>query len=161
IDMHKDGAAFRSMTNCFAIAVSLGLQHGVPLEEFVEAFQFVRFEPNGMVQGSPHIKMTTSIIDYIFRELAIAYLGRRDLAQLSPDDRRGDALHKEPEPSAPKAKAAEKPRSGHLRPAKDKNEGNGHGPAPNGAAGAAAKAAVMDKVRLARLKGYEGDPCSE
>ncbi len=157
IDMHKDGAAFRSMTNCFAIAVSLGLQHGVPLEEFVEAFQFVRFEPNGMVQGSPHIKMTTSIIDYIFRELAITYLSRHDLAQVLPEDLRGDALHREPESApAPKAKAAEKPRG--LRPAKDKNEGNGHA-APNGAP--AAKAAVMDKVRLARLKGYEGDPCPE
>ena len=76
IDMHKEGAAFRSMTNCFAIAISLGLQHGVPLEEFVDAFLFTRFEPNGMVQGNPHIKMTTSIIDYIFRELAITYLGR-------------------------------------------------------------------------------------
>jgi ribonucleoside-diphosphate reductase alpha chain len=159
IDMHKDGAAFRSMTNCFAIAVSLGLQHGVPLEEFVEAFQFVRFEPNGMVQGSPHIKMTTSIIDYIFRELAITYLSRHDLAQVLPEDLRGDALHREPESAhAPKAKAAEKPRSNPLRPAKDKNEGNGHA-APNGAP--AAKAAVMDKVRLARLKGYEGDPCPE
>ncbi|MCS7271443.1 MAG: vitamin B12-dependent ribonucleotide reductase, partial [Gemmataceae bacterium] len=60
IDMHKEGAAFRSMTNCFAIAVSLGLQHGVPLEEFVDAFLFTRFEPNGVVQGNPHIKMTTS-----------------------------------------------------------------------------------------------------
>src|SRR5262249_3270411 len=74
IDMHKEGAAFRSMTNCFAIAVSLGLQHGVPLEEFMDAFLFTRFEPNGVVQGNPHIKMATSIIDYIFRELAITYL---------------------------------------------------------------------------------------
>ena len=95
IDMHKEGAAFRSMTNCFAIAVSLGLQHGVPLEEFVDAFLFTRFEPNGMVQGNPHIKMTTSIIDYIFRELAITYLGRHDLAHVAPDDLRGDALHRE------------------------------------------------------------------
>src|SRR5262249_39049038 len=71
VDMHKEGAAFRSMTNCFAIAVSLGLQHGVPLEEFVDAFTFTRFEPNGVVSGNPHIKMATSIIDYIFRELAI------------------------------------------------------------------------------------------
>src|SRR5262249_1448303 len=71
IDMHKEGAAFRSMTNCFAIAISLGLQHGVPLEEFVDAFLFTRFEPNGIVQGNPYIKMSTSIIDYIFRELAI------------------------------------------------------------------------------------------
>src|SRR5205823_6161406 len=75
IDMHKEGAAFRSMTNCFAIAVSLGLQHGVPLEEYVDAFLFTRFEPNGIVQGNPYIKMSTSIIDYIFRELAITYLG--------------------------------------------------------------------------------------
>ena len=93
--MHKEGAAFRSMTNCFAIAVSLGLQHGVPLEEFVDAFLFTRFEPNGVVQGNPHIKMTTSIIDYIFRELAITYLGRHDLAHVLPDDLRGDALHDE------------------------------------------------------------------
>ena len=84
IDMHKEGAAFRSMTNCFAIAVSLGLQHGVPLDEYVDAFLFTRFEPNGVVQGNPHIKMTTSIIDYIFRELAITYLGRHDLAHVDP-----------------------------------------------------------------------------
>jgi ribonucleoside-diphosphate reductase alpha chain len=159
LDMHKEGAAFRSMTNCFAIAVSLGLQHGVPLEEFVEAFQFVRFEPNGMVQGNPHIKMSTSIIDYIFRELAITYLGRHDLAQVSHDDLRGDALHREPDASAAKATPVETPRSGHLRPVPEHAEGNGNGHAPNGTGGA--KAAVLDKVRLARLKGYEGDPCSE
>ena len=82
--MHKEGAAFRSMTNCFAIAVSLGLQHGVPLEEFVDAFLFTRFEPNGVVQGNPHIKMTTSIIDYIFRELAITLPGPHDLANVEP-----------------------------------------------------------------------------
>ena len=93
--MHKEGAAFRSMTNCFAIAVSLGLQHGVPLEEYVDAFLFTRFEPNGMVQGNPHIKMTTSIIDYIFRELAITYLERHDLAQVEVEDLRGDAIHRE------------------------------------------------------------------
>src|SRR5690606_34917917 len=79
VDMHKEGAAFRSMTNCFAIAVSLGLQHGVPLEEFVDAFVFTRFEPNGVVIGNPHIKMATSIIDYVFRELAVTYLDRHDL----------------------------------------------------------------------------------
>ena len=90
--MHKEGAAFRSMTNCFAIAISLGLQHGVPLEEFVDAFIFTRFEPNGMVQGNPHIKMSTSIIDYIFRELAITYLGRTDLAHVEPEDLRPDGV---------------------------------------------------------------------
>ncbi|OVE75437.1 ribonucleoside-diphosphate reductase, adenosylcobalamin-dependent [bacterium F11] len=86
LDMHKEGAAFRSLMNCFAIAVSLGLQHGVPLEEFVDAFVFTRFEPNGMVQGNPRIKMSTSLIDYIFRELAISYLDRQDLAQVKPED---------------------------------------------------------------------------
>ena len=76
IDMHKEGAAFRSMTNCFAIAVSLGLQHGVPLEEYIDAFLFTRFEPNGIVQGNPYIKMSTSIIDYIFPEGTGDYLFR-------------------------------------------------------------------------------------
>src|SRR4029079_10125882 len=92
VDMHKEGAAFRSLMNCFYIAISLGLQHGVPLEEFVEAFIFTRFEPNGMVQGNPQIKMTTSIIDYIFRELAISYLDRQDLAQVKVEDLRSSTL---------------------------------------------------------------------
>jgi ribonucleoside-diphosphate reductase alpha chain len=86
IDMHKEGAAFRSLMNNFAIAISLGLQYGVPLEEYVEAFTFTRFEPAGFVQGNDSIKNATSILDYIFRELAISYLGRHDLAHVSPDD---------------------------------------------------------------------------
>jgi ribonucleoside-diphosphate reductase alpha chain len=93
LDMHKEGAAFRSLMNSFAIAISLGLQHGVPLEEFVEAFIFTRFEPNGMVSGNDSIKMSTSIIDYIFRELAISYLGRNDLAQVNPDELQASAVH--------------------------------------------------------------------
>jgi ribonucleoside-diphosphate reductase alpha chain len=92
IDMHKEGAAFRSLMNCFAIAISLGLQYGVPLEEYVEAFVFTRFEPNGIVTGHPHVKMSTSIIDYIFRELAISYLGRYDLAHVLPDDLAPDSM---------------------------------------------------------------------
>jgi hypothetical protein len=76
IDMHKEGAALRSMMNNFAIAVSLGLQYGVPLEEYVEAFTFTRFEPAGFVQGNQSIKNATSILDYVFRELAVSYLGR-------------------------------------------------------------------------------------
>ncbi len=84
IDMHKEGAAFRSMINCFAIAVSKGLQYGVPLEEFVDTFTFTRFEPQGMVTGHPNIKMATSIIDYVFRVLGLEYLGRTDLVQ-NPD----------------------------------------------------------------------------
>ncbi|MFN0117964.1 MAG: vitamin B12-dependent ribonucleotide reductase [Elusimicrobiota bacterium] len=94
LDMHKEGAAFRSLMNCFAIAISLGFQHGVPLEEFVEAFVFTKFEPNGMVNGNPRIKMSTSIIDYIFRELAITYLDRQDLAQVKLEDLQGDSVRK-------------------------------------------------------------------
>jgi ribonucleoside-diphosphate reductase alpha chain len=86
IDMHKEGAAFRSLMNNFAIAVSLGLQYGVPLEEFVEAFTFTRFEPAGYVQGNEAIKNATSILDYIFRELAVSYLGRNDLAHVDPSN---------------------------------------------------------------------------
>src|SRR5262249_5973535 len=149
IDMHKEGAAFRSMTNCFAIAISLGLQHGVPLEEYVDAFLFTRFEPNGIVQGNPYIKMTTSIIDYIFRELAITYLDRKDLAHVLPEDLRGDAMHDDeigPDFDAEEvvstrtvdAKTASQPvhplappRSTHLKPGNGNggNGGNG-GPKP-------------------------------
>jgi ribonucleoside-diphosphate reductase alpha chain len=84
IDMHKEGAGFRAMMNNFAIAVSVGLQYGVPLEEFVDAFTFTKFEPAGMVQGNETIKSATSIIDYIFRELAVSYLDRTDLAHVQP-----------------------------------------------------------------------------
>ena len=84
IDMHKEGAGFRAMMNNFAIAVSVGLQYGVPLEEFVDAFTFTKFEPSGMVQGNDSIKNATSILDYIFRELAVSYLDRTDLAHVQP-----------------------------------------------------------------------------
>jgi hypothetical protein len=176
LDMHKEGAAFRSMTNCFAIAVSLGLQHGVPLEEYVDAFLFTRFEPNGMVQGNPHIKMTTSIIDYIFRELAITYLERHDLAQVAEEDLRGDAIHRnEEEPEFESEAVGEErvveaksqvqvpgnafatPRSGHLRPLKENGNGaNGH---KGSTAGAGPVNSNEEKIRIARMKGYEGDPC--
>ena len=85
IDMHKEGAAFRAMMNNFAIAISLGLQYGVPLDEYVEAFTFTRFEPAGMVMGNDRIKNATSILDYVFRELAVSYLDRDDLAHVNPD----------------------------------------------------------------------------
>ncbi|MEL7346064.1 MAG: vitamin B12-dependent ribonucleotide reductase, partial [Pseudomonadota bacterium] len=85
IDMHKEGAGFRAMMNNFAIAVSVGLQYGVPLEEFVDAFTFTKFEPAGMVQGNETIKNATSILDYIFRELAVSYLDRTDLAHVAPE----------------------------------------------------------------------------
>ena len=92
VDMHKEGAAFRSLMNNFAIAISLGLQYGVPLEEYVEAFTFTRFEPAGFVQGNDAIKNATSILDYIFRELAVSYLGRADLAHVSPAEIGGTVI---------------------------------------------------------------------
>ncbi|HEX7670686.1 MAG TPA: adenosylcobalamin-dependent ribonucleoside-diphosphate reductase, partial [Polyangiaceae bacterium] len=84
IDMHKEGAAFRSLMNCFAMAVSIGLQHGVPLETYVEQYTFTRFEPHGVVEGHPNIKFATSIVDYIFRVLGVEYLKRYDFAQVQP-----------------------------------------------------------------------------
>jgi ribonucleoside-diphosphate reductase alpha chain len=173
IDMHKEGAAFRSMTNCFAIAISLGLQHGVPLEEFADAFLFTRFEPNGGVQGNPHIKMATSIIDYIFRELAITYLERHDLAHVQPEDLRGDAMgradedldYDEEEVVEEKPAVAVKPdpfaapRSTHVKPAN--GNGHGHGNGNGHKLAAVQERGKLDAVLQARLKGYEGDPCHE
>ncbi|MBM4124775.1 MAG: vitamin B12-dependent ribonucleotide reductase, partial [Nitrospira sp.] len=172
LDMHKEGAAFRSLMNCFAIAISLGLQHGVPLEEFVEAFVFTRFEPNGPVKLNDHIKMSTSIIDYIFRELAITYLGRNDLAQVVPDDLRMDSMKKDAQDpecmdSEPVDAQALAPSgiSSEVFPARrgHGNGGNGHG---NGGNGTVAHKVELKRetltyttVELARLKGYEGDAC--
>src|SRR5437879_8581017 len=92
--MHKEGAALRSFINHFAIAVSLGLQYGVPLEEYVDAFTFTRFEPAGPVQGNDSIKYATSILDYVFRELAVSYMSRFDLADVDPNESGFDALGK-------------------------------------------------------------------
>lgn len=83
VDMHKEGASFRALMNSFAIAVSLGLQHGVPLEAFVEQFTFTRFEPSGIVEGHARLRFATSLLDYLFRSLAVDYLGRDDLAQVA------------------------------------------------------------------------------
>jgi ribonucleoside-diphosphate reductase alpha chain len=107
IDMHKEGAAFRSLMNNFAIAISLGLQYGVPLEEYVDAFTFTRFEPAGFVQGNDAIKNATSVLDYVFRELAISYLARYDLAHVSPEDIGHDVIGKgEDQGKAPPASSA-------------------------------------------------------
>jgi ribonucleoside-diphosphate reductase alpha chain len=200
LDMHKEGAAFRSMTNCFAIAVSLGLQHGVPLEEYVDAFVYTRFEPNGMVTGNPHLKMATSIIDYIFRELAISYLGRNDLAHVKNDDLRSDEMHTEKEDEEDAALssewgAEESPASSNAA-AKESFQKKGHSagikvkPVQGASAGLVVGAAsltslrqtkvtqvtgngiatvvtqqsvqktkLLEKIRVARQKGYEGDSC--
>jgi ribonucleoside-diphosphate reductase alpha chain len=103
IDMHKEGAALRSFINNFAIAVSLGLQYGVPLDEYVDAFTFTRFEPSGPVQGNDTIKFATSILDYVFRELAVSYLERFDLGHVDPSEGAFDALGKGEEEGKPAA----------------------------------------------------------
>ncbi len=111
IDMHKEGAALRAMMNNFAISVSVGLQYGVPLEEYVDAFTFTKFEPAGQVQGNESIKNATSILDYVFRELAVSYLGRNDLAHVEASEMGFDALGKgtgSDEPKAPASVPAQK-----------------------------------------------------
>jgi ribonucleoside-diphosphate reductase alpha chain len=105
IDMNKEGATLRALLNNFAIAISLGLQYGVPLEEYVEAFTFTKFEPAGLVQGNDTIKMASSILDYIFRELAISYLGRNDLAHVSPDEV-GHSAPQKPDDGTPTGSAS-------------------------------------------------------
>ena len=107
IDMHKEGAAFRSLMNNFAIAISIALQYGVPLEEFVEAFTFTRFEPSGVVEGNDSIKMATSILDYLFRELAVSYLGRNDLAHVQAEDLEPDSIGRGTEEGDLVAKASQ------------------------------------------------------
>jgi len=92
IDMHKEGAAFRSLMNNFAVSISIGLQHGVPLDDFVDAFVFTRFEPAGPVTGNDTVKSATSILDYIFRELGISYLGRDELGNADPGELNADGL---------------------------------------------------------------------
>jgi ribonucleoside-diphosphate reductase alpha chain len=99
IDMHKEGAAFRSLMNCFAMSVSIGLQYGVPLQTYVEQFTFTRFEPQGGVQGHPNVKFATSIVDYLFRVLGVEYLHRYDLAHVKPEE--GMAREGEAPPAPP------------------------------------------------------------
>ncbi|HEU0223200.1 MAG TPA: vitamin B12-dependent ribonucleotide reductase, partial [Paracoccaceae bacterium] len=188
IDMHKEGAAFRAMMNNFAIAISVGLQYGVPLEEFVDAFTFTRFEPAGLVQGNEAIKNATSILDYIFRELAISYLDRTDLAHVEPAGARFDELGRgEVEgrqnlaPVRPEVaeRAIETIRqvssTGFLRKRLPQElvvlRGGAAGALQAvetfGVSEAVAEAvagigaAVRDRRAQARMQGYEGDPCGE
>jgi ribonucleoside-diphosphate reductase alpha chain len=164
LDMHKEGAAFRSLLNSFAIAVSLGLQYGVPLEEYVDAFTFSRFEPNGMVQGHDYVKMATSVIDYIFRDLAISYLKRIDLAQVKPEDLLATGTKADAENGEPRRKA-----SAGFRPHGETGAEKGGGAqAVSGDRGSRRKPgakrsgeteAEAAKIAQARIKGYEGDPC--
>ncbi|HZU90832.1 MAG TPA: vitamin B12-dependent ribonucleotide reductase, partial [Stellaceae bacterium] len=199
LDMHKEGAAFRSLMNNFAIAISIGLQYGVPLEEFVEAFTFTRFEPSGIVEGNDAIKMATSILDYIFRELAISYLDRGDLAHVEPGDLLPDTVGRgeaqstldgaRPEVAAMMRRVTSqgyvrnkltvlKGGGGAAEDAPGRNELTLTAPLRGAVAAMATGRAELtltpaaepegglgeprlDPVRIARLKGYEGDPCEE
>jgi ribonucleoside-diphosphate reductase alpha chain len=171
LDMHKEGAAFRSLLNSFAIAVSLGLQYGVPLEEYVDAFTFSRFEPNGTVQGHDYVKMATSVIDYIFRDLAISYLRRTDLGQVKPEDLLATGTKDEPDSEKVHARGSGEKASAGFRPhgtarLRVHGPGNTGNPGSAGNAGSSpgpkVPAAVESealKIAQARIKGYEGDPC--
>jgi ribonucleoside-diphosphate reductase alpha chain len=131
-DMYKEGAAFRSLLNSFAITVSLGLQYGVPLEEFVDAFTFSRFEPNGAVQGHDYVKMATSVIDYIFRDLAISYLKRSDLGQVKPDDLLSTATKNEMDSGDSKQRFGNKQSAG-IKPQGQNPQASGSGTGSMGA----------------------------
>ncbi len=197
IDMHKEGAAFRSLMNNFAIAISIGLQYGVPLEEFVEAFTFTRFEPSGVVEGNDAIKMATSVLDYIFREIAISYLGRDDLAHVQPDDMLPDSIgggvgesDLASEANADTIAAIQKVAStGFVRSSRllvftggaantDTDSStrsattDSQGPVAADRTAMASAMAVqaeattgvdtkLDRIRVAKAKGYEGDACSD
>ncbi|MCL2557633.1 MAG: adenosylcobalamin-dependent ribonucleoside-diphosphate reductase [Treponema sp.] len=162
LDMHREGAAFRSLLNSFARAVSMGLQYGVPLEEYVDAFAFSKFEPNGAVYGHDYLKMATSVIDCIFRDLAIRYLERYDLGQIKPEHLVSTATKGEMEwgedsgshvgaPFAPPPRGGdlpkgapprgEAPRGEEAKPARDPRQSDSY------------------KIAQARLQGFEGDAC--
>ncbi|HLD45281.1 MAG TPA: hypothetical protein VJC18_07585, partial [bacterium] len=174
LDMHKEGAAFRSLMNCFAIGISIGLQYGVPLEEYVEAFTFTRFEPNGMVKGHDNIKMATSVIDCIFRDLAMNYLGRYDLVHITPEDMRNTSVKNVGEldetidyDAQGKEKANVMPKELPISTAGGMQEVTSqpvlHATAPVTTVSTGNKKIPARSSRHveAKLKGYEGDPCPD
>ncbi len=179
LDMHKEGASFRSLMNNFAIAISIGLQYGVPLEEFVEAYTFTKFDPSGPVQGNEVIKMATSVLDYVFRELAISYLNKKELANIDPDDIGNDSLGKgekerELNAAATNEAIARYASTGYVRNSfyvlKGGMEENKSSPPyfkdkknnkikkknlKNNSRN------LVNKAKVAIMKGYEGDACQE
>ena len=162
IDMHKEGAALRSLLNNFAIAVSLGLQYGVPLDEYVDAFTFTRFEPSGPVQGNDSIKYATSILDYVFRELAVSYLERFDLAHVDPSGEGFDALGKgveegKPDPDARfVSKGLTRSRTDRLKVMQGGSESL-PSPAGGGSAGETGRGGVTSKVTALTSIGARGE----
>ena len=184
IDMHKEGAFLRSLMNNFAIAISIGLQYGVPLEEYVEAFTFTRFDPSGVVQGNNRIKNSTSILDYVFRELAVSYLGRNDLAHTDSSDvdfslgagAEEGALKKNQIPWKIVKKMSSQgflrgQTSENLMVVNSSNNASSYSESPKVEQGAsvtpdAIKSStssdpMVSKVQVARMMGYEGDACPE
>jgi len=178
------------MMNNFAIAVSVGLQYGVPLEEFVDAFTFTKFEPAGMVQGNDSIKNATSILDYIFRELAVSYLDRTDLAHVKPEGAAFDDIGRGQEEGvsnvthvtesgASKSLEVLKQISstGYLRKRLPQElivlQGGQYSgnlafdtqtevlPEPDAIIGNVTQSTSMDARTKAKMQGYEGDPCGE
>lgn len=160
LDIHKEGAAFRAVLNCFAISVSMGLQYGVPLEEYCDAFLFTRFEPNGMVIGSDTVKFSTSIIDFVFRELAISYLGRYELAQVDPEQLMQMAGGRKPE-SAGHTYSNGNNGMTPLFPEIQGAPAPAPEPLPTHAHAGAAHKSAPSAYQAAREKGYTGDPCPE
>jgi len=157
IDMHKEGAAYRSLMNCFSIAISLGLQYGVPLEEFVEAFTFTKFEPNGMVMGHDNLKMATSVIDYVFRDLACKYLGRHDLVHVKPTDLESDKITGETKDEEPLLEMIEKKEEVHHADGTVSVETNKVYSRERDAG----MVTQARKMQEAKMKGYEGEACPE
>jgi ribonucleoside-diphosphate reductase alpha chain len=168
IDMHREGAAFRSLLNCFAISISLGLQHGVPLEEFVDAFVFTRFEPSGIVSGNDKIKMATSVIDYIFRELAVTYLGRNDLSHADDEVKPKTSHSIVKKIIEPEFESEEVVSERLVELDKGNNDPNHHTLTSNEIkyprhpeAFAQVNNSMTSKVRRAIEAGYTGDICTE
>jgi ribonucleoside-diphosphate reductase alpha chain len=155
IDMHKEGAAYRSLMNCFSISISLGLQYGVPLEEFVEAFTFTKFEPNGMVMGHDNLKMATSVIDYVFRDLACKYLGRHDLVHVKPTDLESDKISGEAQEEEPLLEMIEGTKEVHH------SDGRVSTQKVYTKEADATMITQAKKMQEARMKGYEGEACPE
>jgi ribonucleoside-diphosphate reductase alpha chain len=157
IDMHKEGAALRSILNNFAIAVSLGLQYGVPLDEYVDAFTFTRFEPSGPVQGNDSIKYATSILDYVFRELAVSYLERFDLAHVEPTEGGFDALGRGVEEGRPSPAATRYVSKGLTRSRTDKLVVMSGG-APQATSNVTALASATARAEVAGTTALKAEP---
>jgi ribonucleoside-diphosphate reductase alpha chain len=170
IDMYKEGASYRSLLNCFAIAVSKGIQYGVPLEEYVDTFTFSRFEPAGMVENHPNIKNATSIIDYAFRVIALEYLNRTDLVQIPPEKMNGNGLGgnggSHGLPAIDAAVKKEKKEEGEMKKSHGSDSAGGAANVGGASFGKGASEGSFEPhsagsvISDARKKGFTGDQCN-